>query len=40
MERHHLLLEAVTNNPLVQQLQHDCNAEILKKSMTFTLDNL
>ncbi|NDH09131.1 MAG: DNA polymerase III subunit gamma/tau [Gammaproteobacteria bacterium] len=40
MERHHLLLEAVTTNPLVQQLQHDCNAEILKKSMTFTLDNL
>ena len=31
-----LLLETVTNNSFVQQLQKDCNAEILEKDMTFT----
>ena len=40
IEKQDLLLAAVTSNPFVQQLQRDCHAEILKKSMTFTSNNL
>ena len=35
-ETHALLLNTITSNPFVQQLQKGCNAEILEKDMTFT----